>query len=159
MVRIENTGLRQPTANYNPSLATCAVWKLVVLSAVSKRGRPIPTKWVFKIKAEGNGNIARYKACLVVCGYRQKFGRDYNLTFAPVSSTCSLHLHGSVSLSLSLSLSRRGSGALSLSIWCLNSISLWRTTWPPSSLLIVINWSWCTQRVCVSITYRKPCAD
>ena len=30
------------------SLRSCAVWKLVVLSAVSRKAKPIPTKWVFK---------------------------------------------------------------------------------------------------------------
>ena len=32
----------------------------------------------------------RYKARLVVCGYAQKFGRDYDETFAPVASSTSI---------------------------------------------------------------------
>ena len=74
------------------SLKSCSVWKLVVLTAVPKNSKPIPTKWVFKIKGDGAGNVARYKARLVVCGYRQKFGRDYDLTFAPVAHAASIRM-------------------------------------------------------------------
>ena len=54
--------------------------------------KAIPTKWVFKIKSDGHGVVARYKARLVACGYRQKFGRDYNLTFAPVAHAASIRM-------------------------------------------------------------------
>lgn len=72
------------------SLKNCAVWKTVVLSAMSPGSKAIPTKWVFKIKSDGHGNVARYKARLVVCGYRQKLERDYDLTFAPVAHAASI---------------------------------------------------------------------
>ena len=74
------------------SLKQCAVWKVVLLSTVSRSCKAIPTKWVFKLKSDGAGKIARFKARLVVCGYRQKFGRDYDQTFAPVAHAASIRL-------------------------------------------------------------------
>ena len=86
------------------SLKHCAVWKVVLLSAVSRKCKAIPAKWVFKLKSDGAGNIARYKARLVVCGYRQKFGRDYNQTFAPVAHAASIRLVLALAVHLSLHL-------------------------------------------------------
>ena len=86
------------------SLKKCAVWKAVVLPTISTTARAIPTKWVFKIKTDGHGHVARYKARLVVCGYRQKFGRDYTLTFAPVAHAASIRMVLAMAVSLKLCL-------------------------------------------------------
>ncbi len=56
-------------------------WSLVL---VPKGGKLVSYKWVFKIKHGVNGKVERYKARLVVRGFTQTFGVDYNETFAPI---------------------------------------------------------------------------
>jgi hypothetical protein len=46
---------------------------------------PIGTKWVYKNKQSTNSVIVRNKARLVVQGFCQKEGMDYEKTFAPVA--------------------------------------------------------------------------
>ncbi|KAH9723668.1 hypothetical protein KPL70_007189 [Citrus sinensis] len=56
-------------------------WELVPLP----RGRKaIGNKWVYKIKRDGNDQVERYRARLVVKGYAQKEGIDFNEIFSPV---------------------------------------------------------------------------
>ena len=45
----------------------------------------IDTKWVFRNKIDEFGTIIRNKARLVVQGYNQEEGIDYEETFAPVA--------------------------------------------------------------------------
>ena len=57
-------------------------WELVDLP---KYKEVIGVKWVYKNKSNVEGNIERHKAILVVKGYKQQQGRDYEETSAPVA--------------------------------------------------------------------------
>ena len=56
-------------------------WALVQLLVMNK---VIGCHWVFVVKVNPNGSIARLKACLVK-GYAQTYGVDYSDTFSLVA--------------------------------------------------------------------------
>ena len=58
------------------------VWHLVPKPA---NKTIIGTKWMFRNKLDEYGTVTRNKARLVVQGYNQEEGIDYDETFAPVS--------------------------------------------------------------------------
>jgi len=59
------------------------VWDLVPLP---KDKKLIGCKWIFKTKKNSEGNVERYKACLVAKGFTQREDIDFIETFSLVSS-------------------------------------------------------------------------
>ena len=57
-------------------------WELCQLPIGKKK---VGCKWVFTVKLKADGSIDRYKARLVAKEYTQKYGVDYQETFAPVT--------------------------------------------------------------------------
>ncbi|KAD2392849.1 hypothetical protein E3N88_39826 [Mikania micrantha] len=65
-----------------PQFKKLGVWQLVDRP---KGAKVIGTRWVLRCKKDDHGIIVRNKARLVVQGFRQIEGLDYNEVFAPVS--------------------------------------------------------------------------
>jgi hypothetical protein len=72
------------------SLAENQTWN--VMEAVPPGARAIPTKWIYKLKRDATGRIERYKARLVVKGYMQREGVDFDEVYAPVMKHASLRV-------------------------------------------------------------------
>ena len=66
-------------------------WSLEKLPAGRKA---ISSKWVFGVKPNlaGDGSIRKFKARLVIKGFSQRAGIDYNETFAPVAHSRSFRI-------------------------------------------------------------------
>lgn len=64
------------------SLKENHTWDLVNLP---KRRKALPCRWVYKIKFNPDGSVDRYKARMVIKGYSQIPGVDYDRTFSPVA--------------------------------------------------------------------------
>ena len=57
-------------------------WDLVTLPSGFTT---VGCRWVYKTKTRADGSVERHKARLVVCGFTQAYGIDYEETFAPVA--------------------------------------------------------------------------
>ena len=54
--------------------------------------KPLSSKWVFKRKKKVYGSIDKYKARLVIKGYRQTDSLDYFDTYSPVTRINSIRV-------------------------------------------------------------------
>jgi len=62
------------------------------LRHLSQGRKAIGCKWVFKVKAKDDGTVDKFKARLVIQGFSQRPGIDYDETFAPVAHQESIRL-------------------------------------------------------------------
>ena len=64
-------------------------WDLVHLPT---RRKPIGCKYVFAIKINPDGSVARFKTHLVAKGYAQTYGVNYSDTFSLITKLTSVRL-------------------------------------------------------------------
>ncbi|KAI3701767.1 hypothetical protein L6452_27096 [Arctium lappa] len=63
-----------------------------VLSDLPAGCKPLGCKWIFKRKMKSDGSIDKFKARLVIQGFRQREGIDYFDTYAPVARISTIRL-------------------------------------------------------------------
>ena len=71
-------------------------WDLVSLPTSKK---VIGCRWMFAVKFNTDGSVARLKVRLVAKGYAQTYGVDYSNTFSPVAKLTSIRLFISLAAS------------------------------------------------------------
>ena len=63
-----------------------------VLTDLPPSCTPLGCKWIFTVKRRPDGSVVRFKARLVVQGFRQKKDVDYFDTYAPIARTTTIRL-------------------------------------------------------------------
>lgn len=94
---------RKAMDNEISSLKDNETWEMVDLP---KGRKSIPCKWVYRIKTGPDGSIEKYKARLVIKGYSQRKGLDYEETFSPVAKTSTIRAVLSIAAQENLSISQ-----------------------------------------------------
>ncbi|KAJ9546285.1 hypothetical protein OSB04_018828 [Centaurea solstitialis] len=82
------------------ALITNDTWELVPPSSYT----PISCKWLFRVKRNPDGSVAKYKARLVAKGFQQQYGKDYFDTFSPVTKPVTIRTVLSIAISKNWSL-------------------------------------------------------
>ena len=85
----ESTYWKEAVNSEIESILSNHTWELTDLPPGNK---PLGPKWIFKRKMKPDGTIDKYKARLVVKGYRQKEGLDYFDTYSPVTRITSIRM-------------------------------------------------------------------
>lgn len=67
------------------SITDHKVFELVPRTAVPQGRRVLKGKWVFTLKRNSEGEIVKFKARFVACGYAQIEGQDYHETTSPTA--------------------------------------------------------------------------
>lgn len=71
------------------SLIKSQTW---ILTKLPPGCQAITNKWIFKRKYASDGQVSRYKARLIVRGFSQRYGQDYDETFAPIAKFPTLRM-------------------------------------------------------------------
>ena len=79
---LSHPGCRNAMIKEMDALNENGTWNLVYLPT---RKKAIGCRWVFAVKVNPDGSVARLKARLVAKGYAQTYGMDYSDTFSPVA--------------------------------------------------------------------------
>lgn len=72
------------------------------LVKLPKGKRALETRWIYRVKHESNSKTPRYKVILVVKGFRQRKGVDFNYIFSPVVNMSSIRTMSSLAATLDL---------------------------------------------------------
>ena len=87
MLSSDSSSWKEAVNSEIESILSNHTWELVDLPPGNK---PLDSKWIFKRKMKDNGTIDKFKARLVVKGFRQKEGLDYFDTYSPVTRITSI---------------------------------------------------------------------
>ncbi|KAK4386023.1 Retrovirus-related Pol polyprotein from transposon TNT 1-94 [Sesamum angolense] len=91
---------------YSNEVSRCCLWKEAindemdsiignnawVLADLPLGCKPLGCKWIFKKKMKVDGTIEKFKARLVIQGFRQRPGIDYSYIYAPVARISTIRL-------------------------------------------------------------------